>query len=72
MKLTSISYRYAERRSANFQSAEVGLEATVTVEEGEDRTAVLTAIRKHVQTQVRGEVATALATITGLPIKATS
>lgn len=65
MKLITLNYRYEERRSANYQSVSVSLEASVAIEDGDNRAQVLDSVRQHVRTQVRREVEEALAGITG-------
>ena len=55
MKLETMTIRYDEKRSCSFQTAGVGMEMTVRMEEGDKKDAVFSAAMKHMKALVAGE-----------------
>lgn len=55
MKIKEMTIRYDEKRSKNFQTAGVGMEMTVTMEEGDRKDVVFAAAMKHMKNLVGAE-----------------
>lgn len=65
MKVTIISYRYKERRSVNYQSAEATVEATVQLNPEDKSSLALALLKKQARIMLRQDVEEAVAEIAG-------
>ena len=60
MKLERMTIRYDEKRTGSYQAANVGLEITVLMEEGDKKEIVFAAAMKHLKQMVGSEADSAI------------